>query len=116
PGVHERVLLVQGDPPGTEGLFTQICRRLAADFGLDGDLVASLIENHGERLRPVACEREYHVHQIVLDAMRCDRLSAGLAAELTRLGQPTTRLDVEQALARTRAIADRAWEGQTRLD
>lgn len=116
PGVHERILLVQGDPPGAEGLFTQICRRLAADFSLDVDLMASLIENHGERLRPVTCEREYRVHQIVLDAMRCDRLSAGLAAELTRLGQPTTRLDVEQALARARTIADRAWEGQTRLD
>ena len=116
PGVHERVLLIQGDPPGVEGLFTQICRRLAADFGLDGDLVTSLIEGHAERLRPVTCEREYRVHQIVLDTTRCDRLSAGLAAELTRLGLPTSRLDVEQALAHARLLADRAWEGQTRLD
>jgi penicillin-binding protein 2 len=116
PGLRERILLVQGDAPESDGLFTQVTRRLAATLGVEPALVESLIERHAERQRPVSAEREFQVRHVVLDPQKYDRLCAGLAAELTRLGMPTTRLDIEAALARARTIADRAWAGQTRLD
>jgi penicillin-binding protein 2 len=116
PGLRERILLIQGDAPENDGLFAQVTRRLAATLGTDADLIESLITRHAERQRPVNAEREFQVRQVILDPRRYDRLCAGLAAELTRLGRPTTRLDIEAALAKARTIADRAWTGQTRLD
>ena len=116
PGLRERILLIQGDAPESDGLFAQVTRRLAATLGTDADLIESLITRHAERQRPVVAEREFQIRQLVLDPGRYDRLCAGLAAELTRLGRPTTRLDIEASLSKARTIADRAWSGQTRLD
>jgi penicillin-binding protein 2 len=116
PGLRERVVLIQGDPPDGEGLFSQLERHLAASLGTDGEWIGSLLTRHAERIRPVTCERDYRIHHIVIDVLRFDRLCAGLASELTRLGRPTTRLDVEAALADARTLVDRAFEGQTRLD
>ena len=116
PGVRERVLLVQGDPPDGDGLFSQLTRHLAASLGVDGEWLGALLEKHGERLRPVVCERDYGLHQIILDPVRVERLALGLSSQLTALGRPTTRLDIEQALAAARAVADRAWDGQTHVD
>ena len=116
PGLHERVLLIQGDPPESEGLFSQLQRRLAASLGSDGEWVGTLITRHAERIRAMTCERDYRVHHIVLDIARYDRLCAGLAEELTRHGSPTTRLDVEGALAQARLLVDRSFEGETRVD
>jgi hypothetical protein len=64
----------------------------------------------------VSAERKFQVRHVVFDPQRYDRLCAGLATELTRLGQPMTRLEVEAALSQARTIADRSWAGQTRLD
>lgn len=116
PGLRERILLVQGDAPESDGLFAQVTRRLAATLGVEPSLIESLIERHAERQRPVSAEREFQVRHVVLDPEKYDRLCAGLAAELTHLGMPTTRLDIEAALSKARTIADRAWAGQTRLD
>jgi penicillin-binding protein 2 len=116
PGLHERVVLIQGDPPESEGLFSQLQRRLAASLGSDGEWVGTLITRHAERIRATTCERDYRVHHLVLDVGRYDRLCAGLAAELTKLGRSTTRLDVEAALAQARSLVDRSFEGQTRVD
>ncbi len=116
PGLHERILLIQGDAPENDGLFAQITRRLAATLGTDADLIESLIIRHAERQRPMTSEREFQIHHLVFDPVRYDRLCAGLALELTRLGRPTTRLDIEAALSKARTTADQAWAGQTRLD
>ncbi len=116
PGLRERILLIQGDAPESDGLFAQVTRRLAATLGTDADLVEALITRHAERQRAVVAEREFQIRQLIIDPQRYDRLSAGLSAELTRLGRPTTRLDIEAALAKARTTADRAWAGQTRLD
>lgn len=116
PGLRERILLIQGDAPESDGLFAQVTRRLAATLGVEPPLIESLIERHAERQRAVSAEREFQVRQVVFDPERYDRLCAGLSAELTRLGQPITRLEVEAALSKARTIADRAWAGQTRVD
>ena len=116
PGLRERILLIQGDAPETDGLFAQVTRRLGATLGIEASLIESLILRHAERQRAVSAEREFQIRQVVFDPRKYDRLCAGLAAELTRLGHPLTRLDVEAALSKARTIADRAWTGQTRLD
>ncbi len=116
PGLHERILLIQGDAPESDGLFAQITRHLAATLGTDADLIESLIVRHAQRQRPMTAEREFQIRHLVFDPARYDRLSAGLAIQLTKLGRPTTRLDVEAALSKARTTADQAWAGQTRLD
>jgi len=116
PGARERVLLIQGDPPNNEGLYTRLLRRVAANLGLDAVALQSLLEAHGEALSPREAEKVYHTHMLVLDTPRVDRLADGLAAELTRHGQPTTRLEVDRLLAKARATADNEWTGQTRRD
>ncbi len=116
PGARERIFILQGDPPDGEGLLTQMCRRLAATLGSAGDVMQGLIEKHAQRMRVAACERDYRVHQIVLDPARYERLANGLAAALTALGRPTSRLDLDQALATARRAADKEWTGQTRHD
>jgi len=116
PGLRERILLIQGDAPESDGLFAQVTRRLGATLGVEASLIESLILRHAERQRAVSAEREFKIRQVVFDPARYDRLCAGLSAEMTRLGLPLTRLDVEAALSKARAIADRSWAGQTRLD
>ena len=116
PGARERVLLIQSDPPNNEGLYTRLVRRVAANLGLDAVTLQSLLETHGEALTPRETEKAYHTHMLVLDTPRVDRLADGLAAELTRHGQPTTRLVVDRLLAKARATADNEWTGQTRRD
>jgi penicillin-binding protein 2 len=116
PGARERVLIVQGDPPDGEGLCTQICKRIAANLGTDADLVQALLTKHAERIRAITCEREYRIHHMALDPDRLARLGDGLARSLTELGRPTTRLDVDAALAKVRRSADKEWTGQTRYD
>jgi penicillin-binding protein 2 len=116
PGARERVLIVQGDPPDGEGLCTQICRRIAANLGADPDLVQALLIKHAERIRAITCERDYRIHHMGIDPERLSRLANGLARSLTELGRPTTRLDVDSALAKVRRSADKEWAGQTRYD
>jgi penicillin-binding protein 2 len=116
PGARERVLIVQGDPPDHDGLCTELCKRIAANLGVDLDLVEALLAKHAERIRAITCERDYRVHHMAIDPERLDRMANGLAAELTSLGRPTTRLDVDAALAKVRRAADKEWTGQTRFD
>jgi penicillin-binding protein 2 len=116
PGARERVLIVQGDPPDGEGLATQVCRRIAANLGADADLVQALLAKHAERIRAITCEREYRIHHMAIDPERLARLADGLSRSLTELGRPTTRLDVDAALAKVRRAADKEWSGQTRYD
>lgn len=116
PGVHERILVLQGDAPESDGLFALVARRIATSLGMDAELVAAELRRHAERIRAITGERDYRVHQVAFDPVRYERFVTGLAAALTRLGRPTSRLDVEQSLAKARTIADRAWTGQTHLD
>ncbi|MBA3708685.1 MAG: hypothetical protein H0W83_07700, partial [Planctomycetes bacterium] len=116
PGARERVLIVQGDPPDGEGLCTRLCQRLGATLGVDPVLVQALIYKHAEKIRAITCEREYRVHHMAVDPERLGRLADGLAASLTAFGQPTTRLDVDAALAKVRRAVDKEWTGQTRYD
>jgi penicillin-binding protein 2 len=116
PGMRERILLLQGDAPESDGLFGLAMRRLGASLGTDPDVIDALVRKHAERIRPATCERDYRVHHIVFDPVRYERLVTGLAAVLTTLGRPTTRLEIEHALADVRTTCDRAWTGQTHLD
>jgi hypothetical protein len=116
PGARERVLIVQGDPPEGEGLCSRLCQRLGASLGVDPVLMQMLMQKHAERIRAITCEREYRIHHMALDPERLERLADGLAASLTAFGKPTTRLDVDSALAKVRRSADKEWSGQTRYD
>ena len=116
PGARERILLIQGDPPDGEGLYTLLTRRVAANLGLDAVTLQSLIEAHAQAISPRKAEQEYHLRLLVLDHERLDRLADGLTAELTQFGKPTTRVAVDQLLAKARRTADRAWSGQTHRD
>ncbi len=116
PGARERILLIQGDPPDGEGLYTQLTRRVAANLGLDAVTLQSLIEAHAQALSPRQAEQDHHLRLLVLDHERLDRLADGLAAELTQFGKPTTRIAVDHLLAKARRTADRAWSGQTHRD
>ncbi len=116
PGARERILIIQGDPADGEGLCTKLSRRIAADLGAEPDLIQALIYKHAERIRAITCERDYRIHQMAIDPERLDRLANGLASQLTALGKPTTRLEVDAALAKVRRAADKEWSGQTRYD
>ncbi len=116
PGARERVLLIQGDPPDGEGLYTRLTRRVAANLGLDPLTLQALIEAHGEALTARKADKAHRTHVLVLDAARLDRLADGLAAELTAHGQPTSRLEVDKLLAKARRTVDQEWTGQTRRD
>ena len=116
PGAHERILVLQGDAPESDGLFALLSRRLAASLGGDADWISASLRKHAERIRAITCDRDYRVHQVIFDPVRYERFVTKLAAALTRLGRPASRLDIEQALAQARRIADRAWMGQTHLD
>ncbi len=116
PGARERILLIQGDPPDGEGLYTQLTRHVGANLGLDAVTLQSLIEAHAQVISPRQAEQDHHLKLLVLDHERLDRLADGLASELTRYGKPTTRGEVDQLLAKARRTADRAWSGQTQRD
>ena len=116
PGARERVLIVQGDASDGEGMLSQVCQRIAANVGANPDIVEVLLTKYAERIRAITCERDYRVHQMAIDPQRLDRLAVGLAMDLTALGRPTTRLDIDQALAKVRRNADREWTGKTRFD
>ena len=116
PGARERILLIQGDPPDGEGLYTQLTRRVAANLGIDAVSLQSLIESHAEALKPRAADQKWRTRLLVLDNDRMDALADGLARELTHFGKPTTRLEVDKLLARARRTADQAWSGQTHRD
>jgi penicillin-binding protein 2 len=117
PGARERICIIQGDPPDDEGLFTQVCRRLATSLGgIDPLLLQALIEQHAERIRPVTSARDHGVHHLVLDPARLARLVDGLSTRLTALGRPTTALDAERAIAAARRLAERELAGRTRRD
>lgn len=116
PGARERILLIQGDPPDSEGQYTQLARRVGANLGLDPVSFQSLIEAHAEQIGPRTAEQDYRTHYLVLDHQRLTRLADGLAAELTRFGRPVSRLEVDRLLAQARRTADKEWAGQTRRD
>jgi penicillin-binding protein 2 len=116
-GARERIVIVQGDPPGGEGLLTQVCRRLADSLGVpDATMIQALIETHGERLGPTASGRQHRLYHIVLDPERTARLVAGLSERLTALGRPTGALEIEGRLAEVRRQAERELAGRTRRD
>lgn len=113
PPARERIILIQGDPPGVyDGLFAQVCTRLASSLGAPGPWVGALIERHAQRLRPITVERRYRRRVLVLDPDKLARLCAGLSQRLTRLGLPTSVLEVERRLAEVRRTADKEWEGE----
>jgi len=115
PAARERIILIQGDLPGvTNGLFSQVCDRLAASLGApgSGSWVASLIERHATRMRPITAERKYRRRVVILDPEKIEHLTTGLSARLSRLGVATSVLDVERKLADVRRIADKEWEGE----
>ncbi len=116
PGGRERILLIQGDPPQVDGVYGQLTRRLAASLGLDAVTLQSLIERHAEPMRSRACEQAWGIHPMPLDHERLNRLGDGLAAALTDFGRATTRLEVDQRLAKARLVADKGWVGRTRRD
>lgn len=116
-GARERVLILQGDPPGDEGLFTQLSRRLAASLGMpDPTLIQALIENHAQRIGPATSGRDHRRYHIVLDPERLNRLITALSQRLTAQGIPTSALDIERRLADVRRLAERELAGRTRRD
>jgi len=116
-GARERILILQGDPAGGEGLFTQLCHRLAASLGTrDPSLVQALIEHHAQRIGPSTSGREHRLYHIVLDPDRLARLIDNLAARLAAQGRPTPILVIERQLADLRRLAERELAGRTRRD
>ncbi len=116
PGAQEQVLLIQGDPPDGEGLYTRLTRRIAANLGLDALSLQSLIEAHAEAIGARRAEQDYRTHLLLLDAERVERLAEGLARELTRAGRPVGRLEVDRLLAGIRRTAEKDRAGRTRRD
>ena len=116
PGARERILLLQGDPPDGEGLYTQLTRRVAANLGLDPLAFQALIEQHAKPLTVRQAEQSFKARLLVLDHRRLERLADGLTTELTRAGKPVNRLEVDRLLAKARRAADKEWAGQTRRD
>lgn len=116
-GARERIYILQGDPPGNEGLFTRLSRRLAASLGLgDASLAQALIETHAQRIGPTTSGRDHRLYHIVLDPEKLERLINGLAARLTALGMPTPAIELEQRIAEVRRLAERELSGRTRRD
>ena len=116
PGGRERVLLIQGDPPQAEGVYSQVTRRVAANLGIEPVELQALIEAHGKVQTAAQCEQEFRTHQLALDHERLDRLALGLTRTLTEFGKPTSRLEVDALLAKARQAADKEWAGTTRRD
>jgi penicillin-binding protein 2 len=116
-GARERVIILQGDPAGDEGLFTQLSSRLNASLGMgDATLVQALIENHAERIGPGTSGRDHRRYHLVLDPEKVNRLISGLSQRLTAQGIPTTALSLERRLAEVRRLAERELSGRTRRD
>lgn len=116
-GARERILIVQGDPPGDEGLFTQLCRRMAASLGgADPLLLQAVIENHAESIRAGTSARDHRLYHLVLDPAKVARLVDGLSSRLAPAGVATTALDVERRIAEIRRLAERELAGRTRRD
>ena len=116
-GARERLLILQGDPPQGEGLFTQLSRRMAASLGTpDPTLIQALIEHHAQRIGATTSGRDHHLYHLVLDPERLARLIDGLAGRLTTLGRPTVAIHVERQLAEIRRLAERELAGRTRRD
>ncbi|MCS6969771.1 MAG: penicillin-binding transpeptidase domain-containing protein [Planctomycetota bacterium] len=114
---RERVFILQGDPPQSEGLLARLCRRLADVLGIrDPQLLQALIEQHAERLTPLDSARRYRRHHLVLDRERVDRLVDGLAAQAAAQGLRLAVLDIERQLAVLRRRAEREQAGSTRRD
>jgi penicillin-binding protein 2 len=116
PGARERILLVQGDPPDGEGLYTQLTRRVAANLGLDPLTFQALIERHAKPQTVRQAEQNFRARLLVLDYRRLERLADGLTTELSRAGKLVNRLEVDRLLAKARRAADKEWAGQTRRD
>lgn len=116
-GARERILIIQGDPPGDEGLFTQLCRRLGASLGgADPQLLQAVIENHAENIRSGTSARDHRLYHLVLDPAKIARLVDGLATRLNAGGVRTTALEVEHRIAEVRRLAERELAGRTRRD
>ncbi len=116
-GARERIIIIQGDPQGSEGLLTQLSRRLAASLGTrDPILIQALIENHAERIGPAGSGREHRIYHLVLDPEKLSRLIDGLATRLTAQGRPMPAIEIERRLAELRRLAERELSGRTRRD
>lgn len=116
-GARERILILQGDPAGGEGLFTQLSRRLAASLGTpDPAFIQALIEHHAQRIGPSTSGREHRLYHMVLDPERLARLIDSLSARLAAQGRPTPALTIERQLAELRRLAERELSGRTRRD
>lgn len=115
PPGRERIHFLQGDPPDErDGMFSLFCRRLHAGLGSQGDWLPALILQHGEAIDALTLGFRFHPQNVVVfdhRALRrfCDRLAATLQANQRQ----ETSLAIEQALARARRRADRAWAGST---
>lgn len=116
-GARERIVILQGDPPDDEGLFTAICRRLAATLGIaDAGMVQALIQGHAQRITAGTSGREHGRWHVVLDPQRLDRLVAELAHRLALHGHPVPAIELERRLAAMRRQAERELGGRTRRD
>lgn len=116
PPSRERVWLLQGDAPETEGMFTLLCHRLAPALGLPPDEIAFILTRHAERVGIRQMERRYRVHLITFDRARLERLTTDLAAVFANTAVDATLSRIEAAIADARRTADREWRGSTRHD
>ncbi len=117
-GARERIYILQGDPAGGEGLFTQLSRRLAASLGTrDPSLIQALIEHHAQRIGISTSGRDYRLHHMVIDPEKLARLIDGLRSRLVaQAGPQVSAMKLEQQIAELRRLAERDLAGRTRRD
>ncbi|MEK7415271.1 MAG: penicillin-binding transpeptidase domain-containing protein [Planctomycetota bacterium] len=116
-GARERVIIMQGDPPGDDGPFTLISQRIATALGCkDPTLIQAAIKIHAEQIKPATSAREHHLYHLVFDPQKLARITTGLSARMSAWGKPTTPLQVERRIAEARRLAERELAGRTRRD
>ncbi len=115
-GDPERVWILQGDPPDSEGALGALVRRVGDRLGIAPDLFLGLLERHGEVITPGVSERRWNRRHLVLDPVGSERLVEGLATRLTGLGLATDPGEIRRGLAEARRTAERHRAGSTRHD
>ncbi|MHC5067601.1 MAG: peptidoglycan D,D-transpeptidase FtsI family protein [Planctomycetota bacterium] len=116
PSARSDVWLIQGDQPGTNGLYAEWCRRVASALDIDREEVALCLARHGETTSVSRLERTHRMRMVVLDPDILDHLCVGLSSVLRSLGQEADVFRVERYLTKARHRADRDWKGATKFD